>query len=50
MRAMGNCHLTRATEQSIRDADFEIVEIDRESLRKVFALVRPSIRGIALRR
>jgi ubiquinone/menaquinone biosynthesis C-methylase UbiE len=43
----GNCHLTRDTEAAIREAGFEIVEIERDSLRKAFPLTRPSIRGRA---
>lgn len=46
-RAMGNCHLTRRTEAAIRAAGFEILQIQRESMRKAMPLVRPSIRGIA---
>lgn len=46
-RVAGNCHLTRDTEQRIRDAGFEIEEIHRESMRKAIPLVRPSIRGRA---
>jgi ubiquinone/menaquinone biosynthesis C-methylase UbiE len=44
---MGNCHLTRHTEAGILDAGFQIERIDRESIRKVLPIVRPSIRGIA---
>lgn len=43
----GNCHLTRDTEQAIVDAGFVIEQIERDSLRKAFPLVRPSIRGRA---
>ena len=43
----GNCHLTRDTERAILDAGFELEHIERDSLRKAMALVRPSIRGRA---
>jgi ubiquinone/menaquinone biosynthesis C-methylase UbiE len=43
----GNCHLTRRTEAAITAAGFNIERIERESIRKVPPIVRPSIRGIA---
>ena len=43
----GGCHLTRDTEATIRAAGFEVVAIERDSMRKTFPLVRPSIRGRA---
>ncbi len=46
-RVAGNCHLTRDTERSIREAGFEIELLERGSLRKAMPLVRPSIRGRA---
>jgi hypothetical protein len=46
---MGNCHLTRDTEDTIRRAGFHLGDVRRESLRKAFPLVRPTIRGIAVR-
>ena len=46
-RLAGNCHLTRGTEQAIRDAGFELDEVKRESIRKAMPLARPSIRGVA---
>jgi len=46
-RVMGNCHLNRETEQAILAAGFEITRIERESMRKVPSIVRPTIRGIA---
>lgn len=45
----GNCHLNRDTENAILNAGFEIRKIQRESLRKAMPLVRPSIRGIAVK-
>ena len=45
----GNCHLTRRTESAITRAGFDIVQIERESIRKAMPLARPSIRGIAVR-
>jgi ubiquinone/menaquinone biosynthesis C-methylase UbiE len=44
---MGNCHLNRETEQAIVTEGFDIVQIDRESMRKAPPIVRPTIRGIA---
>jgi ubiquinone/menaquinone biosynthesis C-methylase UbiE len=46
-RVMGNCHLNRETEQAILAAGFEFTRIERESMRKVLPIVRPTIRGIA---
>jgi ubiquinone/menaquinone biosynthesis C-methylase UbiE len=46
-RMMGNCHLNRETEQAILAAGFEITRIERESMRKVLPIVRPTIRGAA---
>lgn len=43
----GNCHLTRDTESTIREAGFEIKDLRRESMRKAIPLVRPTIRGLA---
>jgi ubiquinone/menaquinone biosynthesis C-methylase UbiE len=45
----GNCHLTRRTDEAIRDAGFAIETMERESIRKAMPLVRPSIRGVARR-
>lgn len=45
----GNCHLNRETESAILGAGFEILEIKRESMRKAMPLVRPTIRGIAIK-
>lgn len=46
---MGNCHLNRETEQAILSGGFEIVQIDRESMRKAPPIVRPTIRGVAIK-
>lgn len=46
-RVAGNCHLTRNSEDAIVDSGFELVEIKRESMRKVPGVVRPTVRGIA---
>jgi ubiquinone/menaquinone biosynthesis C-methylase UbiE len=45
----GNCHLNRETESAILAAGFEILEIERESMRNAIPLVRPTIRGIAIK-
>ena len=44
---MGNCHLNRETEQAIVAEGFEIVQIERESMRKAPSIVRSTIRGVA---
>jgi ubiquinone/menaquinone biosynthesis C-methylase UbiE len=46
----GNCHLTRRTADAIAAADLAIAGLKRESMRKAWPLVRPTIRGIALKR
>ena len=48
-RVAGNCHLTRRTGEAILEAGFTIVDIKRESMRKAWPLVRPTIRGVALK-
>ena len=44
-----NCHITRPTEQLLIQAGFIIQEIDRQSICGVPPIVRPSIRGIAVK-
>jgi ubiquinone/menaquinone biosynthesis C-methylase UbiE len=46
-RLAGNCHPTRTTDQAIPAAGFELVEVRRESMRKMNPLVRTSVRGHA---
>jgi ubiquinone/menaquinone biosynthesis C-methylase UbiE len=46
-RLVGNCHLTRNTEEAITSSGFELVAIERGSLRGAPPLIRPSIRGTA---
>jgi len=48
-RISGNCHLSRKTEEAIRAAGFGILEVRRESMRKAWPLVRPTVRGVALK-
>lgn len=48
-RISGNCHLTRRTGEAIREAGFTILELKRESMRKAWPLVRPTIRGFAVK-
>ncbi|CDZ76488.1 ubiquinone/menaquinone biosynthesis methyltransferase [Legionella massiliensis] len=43
------CHVTRRTEEAMTQAGFKIVEIERQSMRGVPKIVRPSIRGIAVK-
>jgi len=45
----GGCRLTRHTEQTIIQAGFQLQEITRGSMRGVPPIVRPSIRGIAVK-
>lgn len=45
----GNCHLNRNTLQAIEDAGFKIESITNESMRKAMPLVRPTIRGVAIK-
>lgn len=45
----GNCHLTRRTADAIVAAGFAIAGIKRESMRRAWPLVRPTIRGVALK-
>lgn len=45
----GNCHLNRETETAISSAGFTITEIKRESMQTAVSLVRPTIRGIAVK-
>lgn len=46
---MGGCHTTRRTDEAISLAGFKIMEISRQSMRGVPPIVRPSIRGIAIK-
>jgi ubiquinone/menaquinone biosynthesis C-methylase UbiE len=48
-RIAGNCHLTRRTGEAIGAAGFTVVDVQRESMRKAWPLVRPTIRGIAVK-
>lgn len=48
-KVAGNCHLIRETESEIIKAGFEIKSIKRESMRKAIPIVRPTIRGIAVK-
>lgn len=49
-RLAGNCHLTRRTGEAIPAAGFEVLQMKRESMRKAWSLVRPTIRGVAVKR
>jgi len=48
-RLSGNCHLTRRTAEAIVAAGLALVDIRRESMRKAWPLVRPTIRGVAVK-
>lgn len=49
-RIAGNCHLNRRTEKALMTAGFEFDgDVIRESMRKAMPLVRPCIRGVALK-
>ena len=43
------CHLTRDTDATLRRAGFQLPNQTRESMRKAFAIVRPTIRGVAIK-
>jgi ubiquinone/menaquinone biosynthesis C-methylase UbiE len=44
---MGNCHLTRRTEEAIVGSGFDLVDVERASMRGALAIIRPTIRGHA---
>ena len=46
---MDGCHTTRSTEEVILKTGFNIQEIQRQSMRGVPPIVRPSIRGVAVK-
>jgi ubiquinone/menaquinone biosynthesis C-methylase UbiE len=48
-RVAGNCHLTRQTADAIGAAGFHFESVKRESMRKAWSLVRPTIRGVAVK-
>jgi ubiquinone/menaquinone biosynthesis C-methylase UbiE len=48
-RLSGGCHLTRRTADAIEAAGLAITDIRRESMRKAWPLVRPTIRGVAVK-
>ncbi len=43
----GNCHLTRDTAEALTQAGYVVDELKKEDMAGEFALVRPSIRGVA---
>jgi ubiquinone/menaquinone biosynthesis C-methylase UbiE len=45
----GGCHITRHTEDAIIQAGFKVITIERQSMRGVPKIVRPSIRGVAIK-
>jgi ubiquinone/menaquinone biosynthesis C-methylase UbiE len=45
----GNCHLCRETARAIEEAGFRFETITKESARKALPIVRPTIRGTAVR-
>jgi ubiquinone/menaquinone biosynthesis C-methylase UbiE len=46
-RLVGNCHLTRSTEDAIETAGFAFEWVERQGLPKAPPMIRPSIRGSA---
>ncbi len=48
-RVAGNCHLTRSSEQAIARSGLQLHDVTRASMRKAPAVVRPTVRGVALR-
>ena len=49
-RLAGNCHLTRQTEDLITSSGFDIEKIIRQEMFPAPAFVRPTIRGVAIKR
>lgn len=49
-RLAGGCHVTRETAAAIEAAGFDPGSVTRESMRKTFPIVRPTVRGTATRR
>ncbi len=47
--AADGCHLTRETADAIRHAGFEMSELTRESMQKAWPILRPTIRGVAVK-
>jgi ubiquinone/menaquinone biosynthesis C-methylase UbiE len=45
----GNCHVTRDTAKSIRDAGFTLEGETRASMRKAMRHIRPTVRGVAIK-
>lgn len=45
----GNCHLTRRTLSSITDAGFDVERLSQDEMFPAPAIVRPTIRGVALK-
>ncbi len=48
-RVFGNCHFTRRADLAFEKAGFQLEQVQRESMRKAMALVRPTVRGVARR-
>lgn len=46
-RFAGGCHCCRDTEHALKQAGFVVESIARESMRKAFPILRPTIRGVA---
>jgi ubiquinone/menaquinone biosynthesis C-methylase UbiE len=49
-RLAGNCHLTRRTHEVIAGAGFDTSSMVRESMHKALPWVRPTVRGVAVKR
>lgn len=48
-RLAGNCHLTRRTADAITASGFAITDLQRESMRNTWSLVRATVRGTAVK-
>lgn len=48
-RLAAGCHLTRTTATAIEQAGFRMEEVTPESARKASPLIRPTVRGVAVR-
>ncbi len=49
-RLADGCHLTRQTRAAIERAGFDLADVHEESMRKALPIVRPTVRGTAIRR
>ena len=46
----GNCHLTRRSGEAIEEVGFELKSMKREEMKTLIPFIRPSVRGIAVKK